>query len=58
MGLKILGRVGVYIFFLFAFLEKNIILCILKGISPFKMQKIKKKFPENLKKNPRFHQNI
>ena len=39
-GLKILGRVGTHIFFLFFFLEKNIILCILKGIWPFKMHKI------------------
>ena len=35
-GLKILGRVATHIFLL----EKNIILCILKGISPFKMHKI------------------
>ena len=38
-GLKFLGRVGTYIFFIY-FLEKNIILCILKGISPFKMHTI------------------
>ena len=36
MGLKILGTVGTHIFFNF-YLEKNIILCILKGILPFKM---------------------
>ena len=29
--LKILGRVGTYIFLIIFFLEKNIILCILKG---------------------------
>ena len=33
----------------FFFLEKNIILCILKGILPFKMHAIIY-FPENLKK--------
>ena len=49
MGLKILGRVGKYIFKLF-FLEKNVILCTLKAISPFKMHK-KIFFPENLKKS-------
>ena len=43
-GLKILGRIGTLFF-----LEKNIILCILKGISPFKMYQILF-FPENLKK--------
>ena len=32
-GLKILGRVGTHIFSLFFFLEKNTILCILKGIA-------------------------
>ena len=48
-GLKILGRVGLHIFFIIFFLEKDIILCILKGISPFKMHKIIY-FPENLKK--------
>ena len=38
MGLKIFGRVGTHIFFIyFFFLEKNIILCILKGILPLKM---------------------
>ena len=36
-------------FYIFFFLEKNIILCILKGILPFKMHKIIF-FPENLKK--------
>ena len=41
MGLKILGMVGTQIFFnCFFFLEQNIILRILKGISPFKMHKI------------------
>ena len=34
------GRVGTHIFFKKKILEKNIILCILKGISPFKMHKI------------------
>ena len=38
-----------YFFLTIFFLEKNIILCILKGISPFKMHKIIF-FPENLKK--------
>ena len=49
IGQKILGRVGTYIFFNFFFPGKNIILCILKGISPFKMHKMIF-FPENLKK--------
>ena len=40
MGLKILGRVGTHIFFNYFFFWKNIILCILKGISPFEMHKI------------------
>ena len=40
MGLKSLGRVGTHIFVLFFFLEKKIILRILKGISPFKMHTI------------------
>ena len=44
-GLKILGRVGTHIFFS----GKNVILCILKGISPFKMHRIIF-FLENLKK--------
>ena len=39
MGLKILGRVRTHIFNYF-FSGKNIILCISKGISPFKMEKI------------------
>ena len=40
-GLKSLGRVGTHIFFLITFFSgKNIILCILKGISAFKMHKI------------------
>ena len=43
-GLKILGCVGTHFFS-----GKNIILCILKGISPFKMHKFIF-FPENLKK--------
>ena len=34
-GPNIYGRIGIHIF-----LEKNIILCILKGILPFKMHKI------------------
>ena len=49
IGLKILGRVGSHNFFDYFFLEKNIILCILKGEMPFKMHKIIF-FPENLKK--------
>ena len=40
MGLKILGRIRTHIFVYFFFLETNIILCILKGILPFKMYKI------------------
>ena len=41
LGLKILGRVGKHIFFDYLFSEKkDIILCILKGVSPFKMHKI------------------
>ena len=43
-GLKILGRVGTHIFF-----SGKIILCILKGILPFKMHKIIY-VPENLEK--------
>ena len=40
-GLKILGRVGTHIIFLVIFFSgKNIILCILKGILPFKRHKI------------------
>ena len=50
MGLKILGRVGTKFFLIIFFLENNIILCILKGISPFKMHKIIF-FLDNLKKN-------
>ena len=44
------GRVGtpILFFFLIFFSGKNIILCILKGISPFKMNKILF-FPEKLK---------
>ena len=38
-----------YYFIIYFFLEKILILCILKGISPFKMHKIIF-FPENLKK--------
>ena len=48
-GLKILGRVGTHILLLF-FSGKNIILCVLKGETPFKMHKIIL-FPENLKKS-------
>ena len=48
MGLKISGRVGTHIIF-FLNLEKYMILCILKGISPFKMNKIIF-FPEHQKK--------
>ena len=47
-GLKILGRVDTHFFKLFFILEKYIILCILKGISPFKMHKIIF-FPEKMK---------
>ena len=43
-GLKILGRAGIHIFFFNHFLSgKNIILCILKSIWPFKMHKLKEK---------------
>ena len=38
--LKILGRVGTHIFSNYFFYGKNIILCILNGMSPFKMHKI------------------
>ena len=68
-GLKILGRVGTHFFFLEKnlilclfqnsknyILGKNIILCTLKSISSLKMHKIIFFFPENLKKNSRFHQ--
>ena len=48
MGLKILGRVGTHIFFIL-FCRKNIILCILKGILPFKMHK-NIFFSDNMKK--------
>ena len=37
MGLKILGSVGTHIFLKKKNSGKNIILCILKGIKPFKM---------------------
>ena len=50
MGLKILDRVSTHIFYdYFFFLEKNVGLCILKGIWPFKMHKITF-FLEHLKK--------
>ena len=39
-GLKTLGRVGTYIYSKYFFLEKSLILRILKGILPFKMHKI------------------
>ena len=40
-GRKILGRVGTHIFLnFFLFWKKDIILCILKEISPFKIHKI------------------
>ena len=39
-SLKILGRVGTHSFIYFFLHVKNINLCILKGISPFKMYKI------------------
>ena len=48
-GLKILGGVGTHIFFYFFFWKKITTLCILKGISSFKMHKIVF-FPQNLKK--------
>ena len=48
-GLKILGRIGIYIFSFFFFSEK-IFLCILKGEIPFQMIKIIS-FSENLKNN-------
>ena len=51
MGLKILGRGGTHLF-----PGKNIILCILKGILPFKMHKVIFFFPENLKKILGLHQ--
>ena len=51
MGLKTLGRVGTHIFWnYFFFLEKSIILCILKGMHKIIF------FPENLKKNQGFIQ--
>ena len=51
-GLKILGRVGTHIFFFL--LEKNTILCVLKGILPFKMHKIIYFFSRKLEKFPGF----
>ena len=51
---KILGRVGTHIFIKKKILEKSIILCILKGISPFKMHKIF--FSQKSWKNPRLQQ--
>ena len=48
-GMKSLGKVGTHVFFNNFFLEKYIILCILKGNMPFKMHKIIF-FLENLKK--------
>ena len=49
-GSENLGRVGTKFFFNYFFcLEKNTILCILKGILPFKMHKIIF-FSENLTK--------
>ena len=50
-----LGRVGTHIFSNYFFLEKNIFLCILKGISPFKMYKIIYFFQKTIKSS-RFHQ--
>ena len=44
LSLKILGREGTHIFF---FSGKNIILCILKGISPFKMPKKGSGYPKH-----------
>ena len=52
--LKFLGRVVTHIFYFIFSFEKNMILCILKGISPFKMHTFIF-FPENLK-NSRRHQ--
>ena len=49
IGLKILGRVNTYIFLIIFFSGKNIILCVLKAISPLKMLKIIF-LPENLEK--------
>ena len=48
MGLKISGRDATHNLLNHFFLDKNIILCILKGILPFKIHL--KKLPENLKK--------
>ena len=48
-GLKTLGRVGRHIFFNYFFPEKYIILCILKGISPFQ-NACNLFFPENMNK--------
>ena len=59
MGLKILDifRVGTHVFFLLFFLlEKNIILCIWKGISPFKVHKIICFSPKKPWKNSMLHQ--
>ena len=54
--LKILGRVGTHIFLKKFFSGKiYIILCILKGISPFKTHKIIF-HPRKPEKNSRFHQ--
>ena len=50
-GLKILGRVGTHIFFFSG--KIYMILCILKGISPFKMHKIIF-FSRKPEKNPGF----
>ena len=66
-GLKILGMVGKHFFLIIFFFwknynfmhferqNKNIILCILKGISTFKMHKIIY-FTRKPEKNSRFHQ--
>ena len=56
-GLENLGRVGRHISLILFFSGKNVILCILIGISPFKMHKIifSSRKPE---KNPRFYQSI
>ena len=45
--MKNLGRVGTHIFFW----RKNIISCILKGISPFKMHKLSFFSHQNMKKS-------
>ena len=55
IGLKILARVDTHIFCNYFFFWKIKILCILKGILPFKMHKIIY-FSKKPEKKPRFHQ--